>query len=133
MKIGIYGAGAIGAYLAVPLALAGHEVTCIARGAHLAAMNANGIRLRDGGGEEKPVGLVWVAVVGPEGSDARDFVFPFDREPHRRVTTQVGLDWVRRLLLGEDPLAPRYMQRPQAAQGAARSEPKASEVQKDGR
>ena len=40
MKIGIYGAGAIGGYLAVQLANAGHEVTCIARGAHLAAMKA---------------------------------------------------------------------------------------------
>ena len=40
MKIGIYGAGAIGGYLAVQLALAGHEVTCIARGAHLAAIQS---------------------------------------------------------------------------------------------
>ncbi len=31
MKIGIYGAGVIGGYLAVLLANAGHEVTCIAR------------------------------------------------------------------------------------------------------
>ena len=45
MKIAIYGAGAIGGYLAVPLALAGHDVTCIARGAHLAAMKENGLKL----------------------------------------------------------------------------------------
>jgi len=45
MKIAIYGAGAIGGYLAVPLALGGHEVTCIARGAHLAAMKKNGLKL----------------------------------------------------------------------------------------
>ena len=54
MKIGIYGAGAVGGYLAVRLALAGHDVTCIARGAHLAAMHKNGLRLR-GNGEEHVV------------------------------------------------------------------------------
>lgn len=52
MKIAIYGAGAIGGYLAVPLALAGHDVTCIARGAHLAAMKQNGLKLIEDG-EEK--------------------------------------------------------------------------------
>jgi len=45
MKIAIYGAGAIGGYLAVPLALDGHDVTCIARGPHLAAMKKNGLKL----------------------------------------------------------------------------------------
>ncbi len=52
MKIAIYGAGAIGGYLAVPLAKAGHDVTCIARGAHLAAMKKNGLKLRVGGEEQ---------------------------------------------------------------------------------
>ena len=52
MKIGIYGAGAIGGYLAVPLANAGHEVTCIARGAHLAAMKKDGLKLRAGSEEQ---------------------------------------------------------------------------------
>ncbi|MGF1526199.1 MAG: 2-dehydropantoate 2-reductase [Candidatus Competibacterales bacterium] len=45
MKICIYGAGAIGGYLGVQLALAGHEVSLIARGAHLAAMKNQGLRL----------------------------------------------------------------------------------------
>jgi 2-dehydropantoate 2-reductase len=52
MKICIYGAGAIGGYLAVQLALAGQEVTVIARGPHLEAMRANGLKLRIGD-EEK--------------------------------------------------------------------------------
>ena len=52
MKIGIYGAGAIGGYLAVPLAKAGYEVTCIARGAHMAAIQKNGLTLRMGGEEQ---------------------------------------------------------------------------------
>jgi 2-dehydropantoate 2-reductase len=45
MKICIYGAGAIGGYLGAQLALAGEDVTLIARGPHLAAMRESGIRL----------------------------------------------------------------------------------------
>ena len=41
MRICIYGAGAIGAWLGAELSRAGEEVTLIARGAHLAAMQAN--------------------------------------------------------------------------------------------
>jgi 2-dehydropantoate 2-reductase len=49
MRIGIFGAGAIGGLMAVRLARAGIDVTVIARGPHLAAMQANGITLRSGG------------------------------------------------------------------------------------
>ena len=52
MKICIYGAGAIGGYLAVELALAGHEVCAMARGAHLKAIQENGLRLRIEGQEK---------------------------------------------------------------------------------
>jgi len=52
MRICIYGAGAIGAWLGVELSLAGVEVTLIARGPHLAAMQKNGVKLLIGG-EEK--------------------------------------------------------------------------------
>jgi len=45
MRVCIYGAGAIGGYLGVQLALAGEEVTLIARGPHLQAMQRNGLRL----------------------------------------------------------------------------------------
>ena len=45
MKVCIYGAGAIGGYLGVQLAQAGADVSLVARGAHLAAMKANGLRL----------------------------------------------------------------------------------------
>jgi 2-dehydropantoate 2-reductase len=43
MKICIYGAGAIGGHLAARLHKAGAEVSVIARGAHLAAIQANGL------------------------------------------------------------------------------------------
>jgi len=48
MKICIYGAGAIGGYLGAELARQGSDVTLIARGPHLAAMQKNGLTLRIG-------------------------------------------------------------------------------------
>ena len=45
MKICVVGAGAIGGYLAVRLAHAGHELTAIARGPHLKAIKASGLTL----------------------------------------------------------------------------------------
>ena len=51
MKITIVGAGAIGGYLGAKLAVAGDDVTFIARNQNLAAINARGFRLiqEDGG------------------------------------------------------------------------------------
>ena len=49
MKVAIFGAGAIGGLLGVKLAAAGTDVTIIARGPHLAAMQMNGLTLRSGG------------------------------------------------------------------------------------
>ena len=51
MRICIVGAGAIGGLLGIKLAQAGEEVTLIARGAHLAAIRENGMKLiaEDGG------------------------------------------------------------------------------------
>ncbi|HET6610109.1 MAG TPA: 2-dehydropantoate 2-reductase [Rhodopila sp.] len=49
MKVAIFGAGAIGGFMGVKLAQAGVDVTFIARGPHLAAMQANGVTLRSGG------------------------------------------------------------------------------------
>ena len=45
MKICVVGAGAIGGFMAVRLAQAGHDVSVIARGPHLAAIRARGLRL----------------------------------------------------------------------------------------
>ena len=45
MKIAIIGAGAIGGYVAVKLALAGEDVTVMVRGANLAAIRQNGMKL----------------------------------------------------------------------------------------
>jgi len=68
MKIAIMGTGAIGGYIGARLAVAGAEVTFIARGAHLAAIRAAGLRI------QSPLGDVHVrrasatedpAAVGP--------------------------------------------------------------------
>ena len=49
MKICVFGAGAIGGYLGGMLARAGCEVSLVARGPHLAAIQKNGLTLwRDG-------------------------------------------------------------------------------------
>mgnify|MGYP002623504036 FL=1 len=45
MKIAVMGAGALGGYFGGRLAAAGHNVTLIARGAHLAAIRADGLRI----------------------------------------------------------------------------------------
>jgi 2-dehydropantoate 2-reductase len=52
LKVAIFGAGAIGGFLGVRFAQAGADVSLVARGAHLAAMRANGARLRFEGKEE---------------------------------------------------------------------------------
>ncbi|MGB6356845.1 MAG: 2-dehydropantoate 2-reductase [Steroidobacteraceae bacterium] len=45
MKICVYGAGAIGGYMAVELACSGQEVCVVARGAHLQAIQERGLKL----------------------------------------------------------------------------------------
>ncbi|MBC8119878.1 MAG: 2-dehydropantoate 2-reductase [Burkholderiaceae bacterium] len=47
MRVAVVGAGSIGAVLGAKLAATGHDVTLIARGAHLAAIVADGLTLVD--------------------------------------------------------------------------------------
>lgn len=51
MKFLIAGAGAIGAYIGARMARAGFDVTLFARGAHLKAMQANGVHVRSAEGD----------------------------------------------------------------------------------
>ena len=48
MRIGVIGAGAVGGAIAALLQRAGHEIEVTARGAHLEAIRAHGIRLSGG-------------------------------------------------------------------------------------
>lgn len=52
MKICVFGAGAIGGYMGAKLAKAGADVSLVARGPHLAAMQANGLTLVENGGQD---------------------------------------------------------------------------------
>lgn len=53
MKFAVVGAGSVGGYLGARLALAGEEVTFVARGANLAAIKANGFKLIEEDGTER--------------------------------------------------------------------------------
>lgn len=68
MKICVYGAGAIGGFLGARLALAGQDVTLIARGPHLEAMRRNGVRLLMDGDERlaRPMATDDPAEAGPQ-------------------------------------------------------------------
>lgn len=51
MKIIVMGSGGVGGYFGGRLAAAGHEVTFVARGAHLLALRSNGLSLRSPRGD----------------------------------------------------------------------------------
>lgn len=68
-----------------------------------------GISGPDGGTEEKPVGLVHIALADAAGTHAEHFIFPLDRARHRKLTAQTALDWVRRRLLGVELMGPSLM------------------------
>jgi 2-dehydropantoate 2-reductase len=73
MKIAIVGAGAIGGYLGAKLALAGEDVTFIARNKNLAAINAAGFRLQLPDGSEQHASHVR-AVQDPAQAGPQDAV-----------------------------------------------------------
>ncbi len=53
MKIAVVGLGAVGGLVAARLALAGHEVSALARGATLAAVRSGGLRLEMAGEQQR--------------------------------------------------------------------------------
>ncbi|MEM7226834.1 MAG: 2-dehydropantoate 2-reductase [Pseudomonadota bacterium] len=106
MKICIYGAGAIGGYLGGQMALAGSDVTLIARGPHLAAMRENGLRLIVGG-EEKvaqvsctndpaeagPQDYVIVALKAHQALESAEKLVPLLGPETAVVTAMNGVPW----------------------------------------
>ena len=70
VKVAIVGAGAIGAFVGLRLALADNEVTFIARGANLEALRARGVKLISADGKEEVASNVHAtddyAAVGPQ-------------------------------------------------------------------
>ena len=68
MKVCVFGAGAIGGFLAVHLARAGAAVSVVARGPHLAAMRERGLVLEKGGERltARPAATSDPAELGPQ-------------------------------------------------------------------
>ncbi len=61
----------------------------------------SGIAGPDGGTDEKPVGLVWIAVSGPKGTSSKSFRFPNNRESNIIRSSQAALNCLRLQLLSE--------------------------------
>ncbi|MBO6782280.1 MAG: 2-dehydropantoate 2-reductase [Alphaproteobacteria bacterium] len=108
MKVCIFGAGAIGGYMAVELARAGEaEVTCIARGPHLAAMRENGLKLvmddgaehvvqvnaTDDPAEAGPQDYVIVTLKAHSATAVADRMTPLFHDDTAVVTAQNGVPW----------------------------------------
>jgi nicotinamide-nucleotide amidase len=68
-----------------------------------------GISGPGGGSPDKPVGLVQIALAQESGTHAEHFLFPLDRDRHRKLCAAAGLDWVRRAVRGEELLGPTLM------------------------
>ena len=65
-------------------------------------VGVTGVAGPGGGTEEKPVGLVWLSVMGPEGASiTRSVNLPGGRADVRDRATTVAMHLIRRLLLGE--------------------------------
>lgn len=67
MKFAVFGAGSIGGLLGARLALAGEDVTFIARGANLEAIRKNGFKLIEEDGKEVVASRVKAAAVNEAG------------------------------------------------------------------
>jgi 2-dehydropantoate 2-reductase len=105
MKIAILGSGAVGGYYGARLARAGHDVTFIARGAHLAAIRERGLAIRSplgdfvarGAAAERtddvgPVDAVIVAVKAYDNATALPMLHPLLGGETAVLTVQNGVD-----------------------------------------
>jgi 2-dehydropantoate 2-reductase len=105
-KVCIYGAGAIGGWLGVGLARAGCELSVVARGATLAALKAEGLRLTRGGetvsvpvkasaspAELGVQDLVIVAVKAPAMADVAAAIGPLLGPETMVLTAMNGVPW----------------------------------------
>ena len=106
MKVAIYGAGATGGYLGVKLALAGVDITLIARGPHLEAMKENGVRLLTDGdplvarpfctddpAEAGPQDYVIITLKAHSAAQVVDAMQPLLGPDTAVVTAQNGVPW----------------------------------------
>jgi len=79
------------------------------------AVSTTGIAGPGGGTEEKPVGTVAIAIaadsLGEQGVRSRMYQLWGARDWIKILTSQVALDWVRRVVLGLDPLESNFGRR----------------------
>ncbi len=118
MRIAVMAAGAVGGYFGGRLAAAGHDVSFIARGAHLDAIRNNGLVVESTLGnlhlksvtatsdpkQVGPVDIVLFAVKLWDTETAAEAARPLVGPQTRVITLQNGVDSVERLapILGED-------------------------------
>ena len=106
MKICVFGAGAVGAVIAAGLARAGHDVSVVARGAHLAAIREHGLRIISAGSESTariaaesdparlgPQDYVIVAVKGQSLPEVAAAIGPLLGADTSVVTAMNGVPW----------------------------------------
>jgi 2-dehydropantoate 2-reductase len=106
VKICIFGAGAIGSFLAAALADGGAAVSAVARGAHLAAMRANGVTVRIGSDAFRaavnatddpndlgPQDIVLVTLKAPGIAPAVDAIAPLLKGDTSVVFVLNGIPW----------------------------------------
>jgi len=106
MKICVFGAGAVGAVVAAGLSRAGHDVSVVARGAHLTAIRAHGLRILSGGSESTvrvaaesdparlgPQDYVIVAVKGQSLPEVAAAIAPLLGADTSVVTAMNGVPW----------------------------------------
>lgn len=106
MKVAVFGAGAIGGMIGAALTAAGVETTLIARGPHLAAIRANGLRVTGSWGERTvrpaatgdtteagPQDYVVVATKAQSAAQAVDAILPMLGPATAVVTAVNGVPW----------------------------------------
>ena len=106
MRICIYGAGAIGGFLAGYLGKAGHDVSVIARGAHKDAMRLNGLVVQHNGAEFTtrptvpdstseigPVDVVIVTAKGPALPSVAEGIGPLIGPETAVIFAMNGIPW----------------------------------------
>lgn len=121
MKICVFGTGAVGGVLAGGLSSAGHEISVVARGAHLTAIREHGLRIREAQSdvirttrpraESDPAALgtqdcVIVAVKGQSIAQVAAAIGPLVSPRTSVVTAMNGIPWwlFNRLPFGEGRL-----------------------------
>ena len=111
MRIAAMAAGAVGGYFGARMAAAGHDVFFIARGAHLAAIKKNGLKIEsvhgdlhlakpnvtDDPAEVGPVDIVLFAVKLWDTETAAERTRPLVGAGTRVITLQNGVDSVERV------------------------------------